>query len=197
MSVAAERVAPIDRPAAHQWWRNRFILVGVVAAALVIVFQSWRYQWPSALEWKSLNGDLDNFQTWLSDQQSSAHPNVVFSVLNGISTGLDDLVSWLATMFHDLTWAGTTALGVLVTLRFGGLRAGLWVLDNDVQTVAGRISLSPIKEQLVAALDDWAWHSGECRDGRIVWQRDWLLAWTWWFDLSKSSRLAVFVRLTM
>ena len=136
MSVAADRVAPVSPRAGRPWWRNRFILVGVVAAAMVIVFQSWRYQWPSALEWKSLNGDLDNFQTWLSDQQSSAHPNVVFSVLNGISTGLDDLVSWLATMFHDLTWSGTTALGVLVTLRFGGVRAGLWVLGAFVSFAA-------------------------------------------------------------
>ncbi len=130
MSVAAERVATIPRPAANQWWRHRLVLVGAVIGALVIVYQAWSngYQWPSALEWKSLSTGLDNFQTWLSDQQSSAHPNVVFSVLNGISTGLDDLVSWLATLFHDLTWAGTTALGVLVTLRFGGVRAGLWVM---------------------------------------------------------------------
>src|SRR5712691_11151018 len=96
---------------------------------MVIVYQAWSdgYPWPAALEWKSLNGSLDNFQIWLSDQQSAAHPSFIFSVLNGISTGLGDFVSWLATFFHDLTWAGTTVLGVLVALRFGGFRAALWV----------------------------------------------------------------------
>jgi glycine betaine/proline transport system permease protein len=130
VSVAAERVASIPPLAANQWWRHKLVLVGAVIGAMVIVYQAWStgYQWPAALEWKSLSGNLDSFQTWLSDQQSAAHPSFVFSVLNGISTGLDDFVSWLARTFHDLTWAGTTALGVLVTLRFGGVRAGLWVL---------------------------------------------------------------------
>lgn len=35
--------------------------------------------------------------------------------------------------------------------------AGLAVLDADPRAVAARIAASPVKEQLVAALDDWAW----------------------------------------
>ncbi len=53
---------------------------------------------------------------------------MIFTILNGISTGLGDFVSALASFFHDLTWVGTLALGVLVSLRFGGIRAALWVL---------------------------------------------------------------------
>jgi serine/threonine-protein kinase len=35
--------------------------------------------------------------------------------------------------------------------------AGLAVREETAQTTAARIAVSPIKEQLVAALDDWAW----------------------------------------
>src|SRR5712691_11753852 len=105
MAVAAERVA-IPRPAGNQWWRHKFVLVGAVIGAMVIVYHYWSsgYPWPAALEWNSLSGSLDTFQTWLSDQQSAAHPSFIFSVLNGISTGLGDFVSWLATFFNDLSW---------------------------------------------------------------------------------------------
>ena len=96
----------------------------------MIAYEAWPggYPWPAALEWKSLPTDLNNFQSWLSDQQSAANPSVIFTILNGISTGLGDYVSALSSLFHDLTWVGTLALGVLVSLRFGGVRAALWVL---------------------------------------------------------------------
>jgi glycine betaine/proline transport system permease protein len=117
---------------------------------MVIAYEAWPngYPWPAALEWNSLPGELDNFQTWLSDQQGSSDPSVIFTILNGISTGLGDLVSWIATLCHDLTWAGTFAAGVLLALRFGGVRAALWVAgaftafaamglwDESVQTFA-------------------------------------------------------------
>src|SRR5262245_46168208 len=96
---------------------------------MVIAYEAWpnAYPWPSALVWGSLPGDLDNFQTWLSDQQSAANPSVIFTILNGISTGLGDFVSAIASLCHDLTWVGTFAAGVLIALRFGGVRAALWV----------------------------------------------------------------------
>ena len=130
MAVVAERVSRVSIPAARPWWRNRFVLAGLVVVGMVIVYEAWPggYPWPSALEWTSLAGDLDNFQSWLSDQQSAANPSVIFTILNGISTGLGDYVSTLSSLFHDLTWVGTLALGVLVSLRFGGVRAALWVL---------------------------------------------------------------------
>ena len=130
MAVAAERVSRVAIPAARPWWRNRFVLAGLVVVGLVIAYEAWPggYPWPAALEWKSLPTDLNNFQSWLSDQQSAANPSVIFTILNGISTGLGDYVSALSSLFHDLTWVGTLALGVLVSLRFGGVRAALWVL---------------------------------------------------------------------
>ena len=130
MAVAAKRVSRVAVPAARPWWRNRFVLAGLVVVGLVIAYEAWPggYPWPAALEWKSLPTDLNNFQSWLSDQQSAANPSVIFTILNGISTGLGDYVSALSSLFHDLTWVGTLALGVLVSLRFGGVRAALWVL---------------------------------------------------------------------
>jgi glycine betaine/proline transport system permease protein len=130
VAVAAERVSRVAVPAARPWWRNRFVLAGLVVVGLVIAYEAWPggYPWPAALEWKSLPTDLNNFQSWLSDQQSAANPSVIFTILNGISTGLGDYVSALSSLFHDLTWVGTLALGVLVSLRFGGVRAALWVL---------------------------------------------------------------------
>jgi glycine betaine/proline transport system permease protein len=129
MAVAAERVSTLAPPVARPWWRNRFVLSGLVVVGMVIAYEAWPngYPWPSALEWQSLAGDLDNFQTWLSDQQGSANPSVIFTILNGISTGLGDFVSSIASVCHDLTWAGTFAAGVLIALRFGGLRAAAWV----------------------------------------------------------------------
>ena len=87
MAVAAERVSRGAVPAAPPWWRNRFVLAGLVVVGMVIAYEAWPngYPWPAALEWKSLTADLDNFQTWLSDQQSAADPSMIFTILNGIS----------------------------------------------------------------------------------------------------------------
>jgi glycine betaine/proline transport system permease protein len=130
MAVAAERVSRVSIPAARPWWRNRFVLAGLVVVGMVIAYEVWPgdYPWPSALVWKSLPSDLNNFQAWLSDQQSAANPSVIFSILNGISTGLGDFVSAIASLCHDLTWVGTFTAGVLIALRFGGVRAALWVV---------------------------------------------------------------------
>jgi glycine betaine/proline transport system permease protein len=130
MAVAAERAHAIPTPAARAWWRNRFVLAGLVVVGLVIAYEAWPggVPWPSALTWNSLPQHLNDFQSWLSNQQGSAHPSVIFTILNGISTGLGDLVSWIASLCHDLTWAGTFVAGVLLAWRFGGVRAGLWVV---------------------------------------------------------------------
>ena len=61
------------------------------------------------------------------DNRNVPHPSVFFRVFNGIATFLDNLVGWLTSFFFKLTWVGTTALGVLVVLRFGGRRAALGV----------------------------------------------------------------------
>ncbi|MGZ8717047.1 MAG: ABC transporter permease, partial [Gaiellaceae bacterium] len=64
------------------------------------------------------------------------HPSIVFRAFNGIASFLDNLVGWLTSFFFKLTWAGTTALGTLVVLRFGGRRAALGVLGAFVSFAA-------------------------------------------------------------
>jgi glycine betaine/proline transport system permease protein len=97
---------------------------------MVIAFFGWKNQvaWPAALTWNSLAHDLDSFQTWLSNNRNVPHPSVFFRAFNGLATFLDNLVGWLTSLFFKLTWVGTTALGVLVALRFGGRKAALGTL---------------------------------------------------------------------
>jgi glycine betaine/proline transport system permease protein len=127
-------VAPVAQrlpaPAAGAWWRGRMGGVVAVLFGMLVVFLVWRNElgFSSSLTWNSLPGYLDRFQTWLSNNRNLPHPSAVFVAFNGLATFLDDLVSWLTTLFHDLTWAGTTTLGTLVVLRFGGVRQALGVL---------------------------------------------------------------------
>jgi serine/threonine protein kinase/tetratricopeptide (TPR) repeat protein len=46
--------------------------------------------------------------------------------------------------------------------------AGVGVLDDDSAAVAARLGASPIKEQFVAVLDDWAFQAFEMSDQRMV-----------------------------
>jgi glycine betaine/proline transport system permease protein len=130
--VSTAEVAAPAAASAHgrPWWRGRFGLVVAIALAMLVGFLGWKNQlaWPSSLVWNSLSGYLDRFQTWLSDSRNVAHPSFVFSIFNGFANFLDNLVSWLTSFFHKLTWAGTTALATLLVLRFGGKRAALIVL---------------------------------------------------------------------
>jgi glycine betaine/proline transport system permease protein len=126
------------------------MLSAAIAAAMVVCYLalSRDLTWPAALEWSSLTRYLDNFQTWLSDQSNADHPNVIVRILNGVSSGLTTLVGWLYDALTNLTWVGTTALGALVALRFGGVRAGAVMLaafasfaamglwDDSMQTLA-------------------------------------------------------------
>jgi len=97
---------------------------------MVIAFFGWKNQvaWPASLTWNSLAHHLDSFQTWLSNNRNIPHPSVFFRAFNGLATFLDNLVGWLTSLFFKLTWVGTTALGVLVALRFGGRKAALGTL---------------------------------------------------------------------
>jgi glycine betaine/proline transport system permease protein len=102
----------------------------LVAAGMGIAFIGWRSDlvWPASLTWNALAHHLDDFQTWLSNNRNVPHPSVFFRIFNGLATFLDNIVGWLTSLFFKLTWAGTTALGVLVVLRFGGRRAALGTL---------------------------------------------------------------------
>jgi glycine betaine/proline transport system permease protein len=125
--AVAEAAGRLPAPARHPWWRSRAGLVLAILIGMVIAFFGWRNQliWPAALTWNSLAHHLDSFQTWLSDNRNVPHPSVFFRAFNGLATFLDNLVGWLTSLFFKLTWAGTTALGVLIVLRFGGRRAAL------------------------------------------------------------------------
>jgi glycine betaine/proline transport system permease protein len=129
----AEVVAPAV-PVRHgaPWWRGRFGVVVLVALALLITFLGWKTtavaNWPNGVVWNTLVSYLDRFQVWLSDNRNVPHPSIVFTIFNGFANFLDNLVSWLTSFFHKLTWAGTTVLGTLIVLRFGGRRAAAGVL---------------------------------------------------------------------
>jgi glycine betaine/proline transport system permease protein len=150
VSVATEYVAPAPVLDHRPFWRSRAVWTAAVVGAMVIVYYAARKElaWPSSLVWNSLGGHLDSFQTWLSDQRSATHPSVIFSILDAIASALDSLVSWMYDALTKMTWAGTTAAGTLLALRFGGLRAstimlaalasfgalGLW--DESMQTLS-------------------------------------------------------------
>jgi len=120
------------------WWRGRWGAIVLVVAAMVIAYLGWKNEahWPALLTWNSLEPHLDRFQIWLSDNRNVPDPNLAFRAFNGLSTFLDDLVSWLTRFFHWLTWAGTVILGTLVVLRFGGRRAAFIVLAAFVSFAA-------------------------------------------------------------
>jgi glycine betaine/proline transport system permease protein len=86
------------------------------------------YPWPSSLVWNELPVHFDNFQIWLLDQRSAEDKSIVFALFDGFRVFVDDLVARLNELLLDLTWLGTTAAGTLLALRFGGWRAGAWVL---------------------------------------------------------------------
>jgi glycine betaine/proline transport system permease protein len=137
MSVA-QAAGSLAAPAPAVWWRGKTGAAVAVAIAIVVAYFIWKnqMQWPAALTWNSLAHDLDNFQAWLSNNRNVPHPSIVFRVFNGVASFLDHLVGWLTSFFLKLTWAGTTALGTLVVLRFGGRRAALIVLAAFVSFAA-------------------------------------------------------------
>jgi glycine betaine/proline transport system permease protein len=128
--AVAQAAGRLALPARRPWWRGRGGLVLAVALGMLIAFFGWRNDllWPASLTWNALAHHLDSFQTWLSDHRNVPHPSIFFRAFNGFADFLDHIVAWLTTFLFKLTWVGTTALGVLVVLRFGGRRAALGVL---------------------------------------------------------------------
>src|SRR5919197_268216 len=120
MSIAHGQVieAPVAVTIEHRpWWQNRLVVVAAIVGAMVVCYfaLSRTLAWPSSLEWSSDQGNAD-------------HPNILFRILDGISSGLETLVTWLYDALTKVTWVGATALGTLIGLRFGGLRAGAIML---------------------------------------------------------------------
>ena len=136
--AVAQAAGSLAAPAPRVWWRSKGGAAVGVAIAIVVAYFIWKNTapWPAALTWNSLSHDLDNFQAWLSNNRNVPHPSIVFRAFNGVASFLDNLVGWLTSFFLKLTWAGTTALGTLVVLRFGGRRAALIVLSAFVAFAA-------------------------------------------------------------
>jgi glycine betaine/proline transport system permease protein len=136
--AVAHTAGPFAAPAPRPWWRGRTGLLLAIVAGMVIAFLGWRNQvvWPAVFTWNSLAHHLDSFQTWLSNNRNVPHPSVFFRAFNGLATFLDNLVGWLTSLFFKLTWVGTTVLGVLVALRFGGRRAALFTVAAFVSFAA-------------------------------------------------------------
>ncbi len=136
--AVAQAAGTLSAPAPRAWWRGRIGAILALTLGIVIAFFGWKNQapWPAALTWNALAHHLDDFQAWLSNHRNLPHPSVVFRAFNGIASFLDNLVGWLTSFFFKLTWAGTTVLGTLIVLRFGGRRAALGVLAAFVSFAA-------------------------------------------------------------
>jgi glycine betaine/proline transport system permease protein len=130
MTTVAEAV-PVTPVLSHRpWWRGRIVQTAGIVALMYLAYRAWalEYPWPQRLEWNALTGHLDDFQTWLIDQRNAEDEGFVFGIFDAFATFLDNLVDWFDRLFLWLTWAGTTAGGTLLALRFGGWRAAAWVV---------------------------------------------------------------------
>jgi glycine betaine/proline transport system permease protein len=125
-------VAAVVRPAVvhRPWWRGRLVQAAAIVALMYLAYRLWRleYPWPQWFVWNELPTHLNDFQTWLIDERNAEDPGFVLDAFNRFAEFLDDLVLWLTDLFGWLTWVGTVAAGVLVSLRFGGLRGAAWAL---------------------------------------------------------------------
>jgi glycine betaine/proline transport system permease protein len=112
------------------WWRSRTTLTAAILGAMLVLYFAFKaeYSWPTSLTWTALPTHLNDFQTWLVDNRNAEHPSVIIRAFNGFATFLDDLVGWLTRFCGWMTWIGTTVVGVLVALRFGGVKAGAWAI---------------------------------------------------------------------
>ena len=132
------------------WWRGKMVQVAGVVALMYVAYRVWalEYPWPDSLVWNSLSGYLDEFQEWVLTEKGQEDNGIVFKLFEWYSTAVDNLVEWFDRLLLWLTWIGTTVAGVLLVLRFGGVRAavltliafasfaltGLW--DESMQTLS-------------------------------------------------------------
>jgi glycine betaine/proline transport system permease protein len=130
MSAAVESVSAAPVVEHRPWWRSRLLWVGVIVAGMWLAYRALKgdYPWPDRLVWNSLQFRLDEFQTWLIEQRNAEDTGIVFTLFDGFTTLVDDLVGWIDRFFLWLTWPGVTAFGTLLVWRLGGLRAALITL---------------------------------------------------------------------
>ncbi len=110
------------------WWRSRVTLTCAILGVMLLAYFGWKaqYPWPRRLVWTALPTHLNDFQTWLVDQRNAESPSIVIRAFNGFANFLDDLVTWFTNFLGWMTWIGVTVAGVLISLRFGGVRAAIW-----------------------------------------------------------------------
>jgi len=123
-------VAPVTPVLSHRpWWRGKLVQTAGIVALMYLAYRAWalEYPWPQRLEWTALAGHLDDFQTWLIDEKNAEDQSIVFALFEGVATFVDNLVNWFDRLLLWLTWVGTTVAGTLIALRFGGMRAAVWV----------------------------------------------------------------------
>ena len=130
MSVVTEAARAMPVVSHRPWWQGRIVQVAAIVGLMFLAYRAWRleYPWPSSLVWNSLPTHFDDFQIWLLDQRTAEDKSVVFALFDGFRVFVDNLVAQFNELLLDLTWVGTTVAGTLLVLRFGGIRAALWVL---------------------------------------------------------------------
>jgi glycine betaine/proline transport system permease protein len=121
------------------WWRSRVTLSAAIVGAMLVAYVALKseYPWPASLTWNTLATHLNDFQTWLVDERNADSPSIAIRAFNGFAGFLDDLVNWFTRFLGWLTWIGVTVAAVLVSLRFGGVRAALWALAAFATFAAG------------------------------------------------------------
>ncbi len=139
-TVAAETFRPAPVVVHRPWWRGKLVQVAGIIALMYVAFRVWgvtvaedgietiRYPWPNSLVWNELGLHIDNFQTWILTERGKEDTGIVFTLFEWFSTTVDHLVDWFTRFLFWMTWVGTTVLGVALTARFGGVRAGLVAL---------------------------------------------------------------------
>ncbi len=112
------------------WWRSRVTLTAAIVGVMLLAYFGWKskYPFPAELTWNTLPTYLNDFQNWLVGQRNADSPGIVIRAFNGFANFLDSIVNWFTSLLGWMTWIGVTVAGVLVSLRFGGRRAGIWAL---------------------------------------------------------------------
>ncbi len=129
------------------WWRSRVTLTAAIVGVMLVVYFALKaeYPWPASLTWNTLTVHLNDFQTWLVDQRNAESPSVVIRAFNGFANFLNDLVNWFTRFLGWMTWVGVTVAGTLVSLRFGGVRAGVWALAAFITFAVSGLWLESIQ----------------------------------------------------
>jgi glycine betaine/proline transport system permease protein len=120
------------------WWRSRVTLSAAIVGVMLVCYFALKaeYPWPASLTWNTLPTYLNDFQTWLVDSRNAEQPSLAIRAFNGFADFLDSLVTWFTSFLDWMTWVGVSVAGVLVSLRFGGLRAAVWALAAFVAFAA-------------------------------------------------------------